>query len=170
MQYASIRQLYSQIKRLKRLDQKQADQYMREIISAVKYYHTRNPPIIHRDIKPENVLLNNDGVCKLADFGLSNFEERNKQREIYCGTPEYLTHKMINKRGIDERFDLWSLGVLFFKMLTGKTPFNFKGDRSQLYNSIKNLRNVWTDDFPPLTKDLISKILRLNPDDRLTID
>ena len=63
MQYASIRQLYSQIKRLKRLDQKQADQYMREIISAVKYYHTRNPPIIHRDINPENVLLDNDGRC-----------------------------------------------------------------------------------------------------------
>ena len=170
MQYASKGQLYSQIKRLKRLDQKQAAQYMREIISAVKYLHTRNPPIIHRDIKPENVLLDNDGRCKLADFGWSNFEESNKQRETYCGTPEYLAPEMINKSGHDERVDIWSLGVLLFEMLTGKTPFNFKGDRNQLYNSIKNLRIVWTDDFPPLAKDLISKILRLNPDDRLTID
>ena len=143
---------------------------MREIISAVKYLHTRNPPIIHRDIKPENVLLDNDGRCKLADFGWSNFEESNKQRETYCGTPEYLAPEMINKSGHDERVDIWSLGVLLFEMLTGKTPFNFKGDRNQLYNSIKNLRIVWTDDFPPLAKDLISKILRLNPDDRLTID
>ena len=170
MQYASKGQLYSQIKRLKRLDQKQAAQYMREIISAVKYLHTRNPPIIHRDIKPENVLLDNDGRCKLADFGWSNFEETNKQRETYCGTPEYLAPEMINKSGHDERVDIWSLGVLLFEMLTGKTPFNFKGDRNQLYNSIKNLRIVWTDDFPPLAKDLISKILKLNPDDRLTID
>ena len=170
MQYASKGQLYSQIKRLKRLDQKQAAQYMREIISAVKYLHTRNPPIIHRDIKPENVLLDNDGRCKLADFGWSNFEESNKQRETYCGTPEYLAPEMINKSGHDERVDIWSLGVLLFEMLTGKTPFNFKGDRNQLYNSIKNLRIVWTDDFPPLAKDLISKILKLNPDDRLTID
>ena len=169
MQYASKGQLYSQIKRLKRLDQKQAAQYMREIISAVNYLHTRNPPIIHRDIKPENILLDSEGICKLADFGWSNFEEGNKQRETYCGTPEYLAPEMINKSGHDESIDIWSLGVLLFEMLTGKTPFNFKGDRNQLYNSIKTLKIVWTDDFPPLAKDLISKILRLQPKDRLTL-
>ena len=170
MQYASKGQLYSQIKRLKRLDQKQAAQYMREIISAVKYLHTRDPPIIHRDIKPENVLLDSEGICKLADFGWSNFEEGNKQRETYCGTPEYLAPEMINKSGHDENIDIWSLGVMLFEMLTGKTPFNFKGDRNQLYNSIKTLKIVWTDDFPPLAKDLISKILRLQPKDRLSLD
>ena len=170
MQYASKGQLYSQIKRLKRLDQKQAAQYMREIISAVKYLHTRDPPIIHRDIKPENVLLDSEGICKLADFGWSNFEEGNKQRETYCGTPEYLAPEMINKSGHDENIDIWSLGVMLFEMLTGKTPFNFKGDRNQLYNSIKTLKIVWTDDFPPLAKDLISKILRLQPKDRLNLD
>ena len=57
MQIASKGQLYSIIKRLKRLDQRTAAQYMREVISAVKYLHTRTPPIIHRDIKPENMLL-----------------------------------------------------------------------------------------------------------------
>ena len=170
MQYASKGQLYNQIKRLKRLDQKTAAQYMREIISAVKYLHTRNPPIIHRDIKPENILLDSDGRCKLADFGWSNFEEKNKQRETYCGTPEYLAPEMINKSGHDETVDIWSLGVLLFELLTGKTPFNFKGDRNQLYNSIKTLKINWTDDFPPLAKDLISKILRLKPSDRLSLD
>ena len=170
MQYASKGQLYSQIKRLKRLDQKQAAQYMREIISAVKYLHTRDPPIIHRDIKPENVLLDSEGICKLADFGWSNFEEGNKQRETYCGTPEYLAPEIINKTGHDENINIWSLGVMLFEMLTGKTPFNFKGDRNQLYNSIKTLKIVWTDDFPPLAKDLISKILRLQPKDRLSLD
>ena len=170
MQIASKGQLYSIIKRLKRLDQRTAAQYMREVISAIKYLHTRNPPIIHRDIKPENILLDQEGRCKLADFGWSNFDEGNKFRDTYCGTPEYLAPEMITKSGHNESVDIWALGVLIFEMLTGRTPFNFTGDRIQLFNNIKTLRIVWTDDFPQLAKDLVGKILRLNPKDRLTLD
>ena len=170
MQIASKGQLYSIIKRLKRLDQRTAAQYMREVISAIKYLHTRNPPIIHRDIKPENILLDNDGRCKLADFGWSNFEDGNKFRDTYCGTPEYLAPEMVTKSGHNESVDIWALGVLIFEMLTGRTPFNYTGDRIQLFNNIKTLRIVWTDDFPQLAKDLVGRILRLNPKDRLTLD
>ena len=170
MQIASKGQLYSMIRRLKRLDQRTAAQYMRETISAVKYLHTRNPPIIHRDIKPENILLDQDGRCKLADFGWSNFDDGKKNRETYCGTPEYLAPEMVNKSGHDESVDIWALGVLLFEMLTGRTPFNYTGDRIQLYNSIKSLRIIWTDDFPQLAKDLVSRILRLNPKDRISLD
>ena len=170
MQMASKGQLYTIIKRLKRLDQRTAAQYMREVISAIKYLHTRNPPIIHRDIKPENILLDQEGRCKLADFGWSNFEEGNKFRDTYCGTPEYLAPEMVTKSGHNESVDIWALGVLLFEMLTGRTPFNFTGDRIQLFNNIKTLRIVWTDDFPQLAKDLVGRILRLNPKDRLTLD
>ena len=170
MQIASKGQLYSIIKRLKRLDQRTAAQYMREVISAIKYLHTRNPPIIHRDIKPENILLDQEGRCKLADFGWSNFDVGDKFRDTYCGTPEYLAPEMITKSGHNESVDIWALGVLLFEMLTGRTPFNFTGDRIQLFNNIKTLRIVWTDDFPQLAKDLVGKILRLNPKDRLTLD
>ena len=170
MQIASKGQLYSIIKRQKRLDQKTAAQYMREVISAIKYLHTRVPPIIHRDIKPENILLDQDGRCKLADFGWSNFEEGNKFRDTYCGTPEYLAPEMVTKSGHNESVDIWALGVLLFEMLTGRTPFNFTGDRIQLFNNIKTLRIVWTDDFPQLAKDLVGRILRLNPKDRLSLD
>ena len=55
---------------------------MREIISAIKYLHTRVPPIIHRDIKPENILLDQEGRCKLADFGWSNFDDGNKFKDM----------------------------------------------------------------------------------------
>ena len=157
MQIASKGQLYSIIKRLKRLDQRTAAQYMREVISAVKYLHTRTPPIIHRDIKPENILLDQEGRCKLADFGWSNFDEGGKFRDTYCGTPEYLAPEMITKSGHNESVDIWALGVLIFEMLTGRTPFNFTGDRIQLFNNIKTLRIVWTDDFPQLAKDLVGR-------------
>ena len=170
MQIATKGQLYTIIKRLKRLDQRTSAQYMREIISAIKYLHTRVPPIIHRDIKPENILLDQEGRCKLADFGWSNFDDGNKFRDTYCGTPEYLAPEMIMKSGHNESVDIWALGVLLFEMLTGRTPFNYTGDRIQLFNNIKTLRIIWTDDFPQLAKDLVSRILKLNPKDRLTLD
>ena len=170
MHCASKGQLYSLLKRLKRLDERTVAQFLREIISAVKYLHSMNPPIIHRDIKPENVLLDNDGRALLADFGWSNFQEQDKKRETYCGTPEYLAPEMVTKSGHNEGVDIWSLGVLAFELLAGRPPFIYKGDTSALYNDIKNLRIKWTDDFPMLAKNLISKILRLKASERPSLD
>ena len=170
LQYASHGQLYSLIRRIKKLDQKTCAQYLREIISALKFLHSQNPPIIHRDIKPENVLLDDDGRCKLCDFGWSNFDNGDVNRNTFCGTPEYLAPEMISKAGHNESVDIWALGVLMFELLAGKTPFNYKGNRMVLFNNIKQIKISWTDDFPPLAKDLISKILKLNPKERLTLD
>ncbi len=71
MHCASKGQLYSQLKRLKRLDERTVAQYLRELISAVKYIHSMNPPIIHRDIKPENIMINHNQEAVLIDFGMS---------------------------------------------------------------------------------------------------
>lgn len=170
MHCAGKGQLYSQLKRLKRLDERTVAQYMREVISAVKYLHALKPPIIHRDIKPENVLLDSDGRAKLADFGWSNFYEENKKRETYCGTPEYLAPEMVMKAGHNEAIDIWSLGVLMFELLAGRPPFVYKGDPTALYADIKGLKIKWTDDFPILAKNLISKILKLRPIERPSLD
>ena len=170
MEYASKGQLYSIIRKHKKLSQIIAKQYMEEIISALQYLHTRNPPIIHRDIKPENILIDHEGKCKLADFGWSNFDNGRKNRDSCGGTPEYLAPEMINQCGHDKSVDIWALGILLFEMLTGRIPFNYSQDRSQLYNSIKVLNISWTDDFPYLAKDLVSKILCINPNERLSLE
>jgi serine/threonine protein kinase len=170
MHCAGKGQLYSQLKRIKRLDERTVAQFLREVISAVKYLHSLKPPIIHRDIKPENILLDNDGRVKLADFGWSNFYEEDKKRETYCGTPEYLAPEMVTKSGHNESVDIWSLGVLAFELLAGRPPFVYKGDTNSLYNDIKTLKIKWTDDFPTLAKNLIAKILKLKPSERPSID
>ncbi len=170
MEIANKGQLYSSIKRLKHLNQRTAAQYMREIISAVKYLHSRNPPIIHRDIKPENILLDQDGRCKLADFGWSKFNDDTHNKDTICGTLEYLAPEMVSNSGHDEEVDIWALGILLFEMLTGRTPFHFTEDKNELFNSIRNLKIVWTDEFPKLAKDLVNKILVINPKDRLSLD
>lgn len=95
---------------------------MIDIMSALEYLHTKNPPIIHRDIKPENILIDKDGRVKLADFGWSNFFN-NTKRQTYCGTLDYLAPEMIMESGHDEKLDYWGVGVLIFELLTGKAPF-----------------------------------------------
>ncbi len=170
MHYASKGQLYSLLKKQGRFDQRSTAQYMRELISAIKYLHSFDPPIIHRDIKPENILLDENGRVKLADFGWSNYVSSNNElRKTYCGTPEYLAPEMVKKEGHDTSVDIWDLGVLMFELLAGRPPFNGT-NQGELFSNIKKHRINWVDDFPPLAKNLISKILKQNPKERLTIE
>ena len=169
MPYASKGQLYSLLKRQVRFDQRTAAQYMREVIEAVRYIHSFSPKIIHRDIKPENLLLDENYRVLLSDFGWSNFLDDNEFRKTFCGTPEYLSPEMAKKSGHNEMVDIWALGVLMFEFLAGYAPFSGSTPK-ELYSNIKKLKIHWPDDFPPLAKNLITKILKLNPSERLNIN
>ena len=162
MELGAKGQLLSLLKKYSHgLDQPQAAQFMREIISAVKYLHSMNPPVIHRDIKPENILLDSNNRCKLADFGLSNYVYPSEERNSFCGTPQYLAPEMVEQKGHGPGVDIWALGVLLFELLTGKLPF--KGynpmDNSELFNNIKHVNIIWPGgDFNPLAKNLINNL------------
>ena len=169
MPYASKGQLYSLLRRQVRFDQRTAAQYMREVLEAVRYIHSFSPKIIHRDIKPENLLLDDNYRVLLSDFGWSNFLDENESRKTFCGTPEYLSPEMAKKSGHNEMVDIWALGVLLFEFLAGYAPFSGSCPK-ELYTNIKKLKINWSVDFPPLAKNLISKILKLNPSERLSVD
>ena len=157
-------QLYRVLRKFRKFDERTAAQILRETISALQYLHSFNPPIIHRDIKPENLLLNNGGRILLADFGWSNFSDGDV-RKTFCGTPEYIAPEMLLKKGHDTRVDIWSVGVLMFELLAGYSPFVAKSNQD-LYQNIRRLKIQWPKDMPPLAKNLIGKILKLNPVDR----
>lgn len=169
LHYASKGQLYSLLKKQGKFDEKTTAQFIRETIEAVKYLHSFDPPIIHRDIKPENLLLDENMRIKLADFGWSNFKEDDETRNTYCGTPEYLSPEMVKRIGHDASVDIWSLGVLLFELLAGYAPFS-GANQEELFNNIRKVRINWPSDFPPLAKNLITRILKLNPKDRMTLD
>lgn len=121
-----------------------------------------DPPIIHRDIKPENILLDSNGIVKLADFGWSNYFDDDNRRLTYCGTPEYLAPEMIKQSGHDKTLDVWNLGVLLFELLTGAPPFE-GGSQNELFSNILSLKIKWPKGFSGIARDLISKLLKIDP-------
>ena len=152
----------------------QVARIMRELVSAIYYLHNMHPPIIHRDIKPENVLLMNKFGIKLTDFGWSNYINfEGEQRLTFCGTPIYLAPEMIQNVGHDEHVDIWCLGVLLFELLTGTPPF-IGQNRVLLMKNIINVNIVWPTtpgvQIDPDAKDLICKILRKKPSDRISLE
>ena len=171
MEYISKGNVYNllTLDKKKQLSTKLVATIMKDVISAAYFLHNMNPPIIHRDIKPENVLLNDGIVAKLTDFGWSNYIQEEKERKTVCGTPIYLAPEIIKEQGHDERVDIWCIGVLLFELITGKVPFHGP-DIESLKSNILHLKIVWPKEMNPDAKDLISKILKLDPNQRLPLE
>ena len=171
MEYISKGNVYNllTLDKRKQLSTKVVATIMKDVISAAYFLHNMDPPIIHRDIKPENVLLHEGFVAKLTDFGWSNYIQEDKERKTVCGTPIYLAPEIIKETGHDERVDIWCIGVLLFELITGKVPFQ-GNDIETLKNNILHLKINWPNEMDPNARDLISKILKIDPDERLTLE
>ncbi len=95
-----------------------------QICDALQYAHDHG--IVHRDIKPENILLNRQGQVKIADFGLAKLVGADgpaRGAERVMGTPQYMAPEQVQRPAeVDHRADIYSLGVVFYQMLTGEFP------------------------------------------------
>ncbi|MGE4070899.1 MAG: protein kinase [Lysobacterales bacterium] len=97
---------------------------IREISMALHYAQEKG--FIHRDVKPDNILLREDGTCVLGDFGIARAADSGTimtKTGSVVGTPHYMSPEQLRGRAIDGRADLYSLGVVFFQLITGKVPF-----------------------------------------------
>lgn len=130
--------------------------------------HAASKAVIHRDIKPGNIMFRTDGSLALVDFGIArdlSTETLVTQAGTVLGTPHYMSPEQSIGEPMDNRSDLYSLGVVFFELLTGHVPFSAD---SAAAVGIKHL----TEDIPELPEDLaifqpiIDKILAKSPDDR----
>jgi MAP/microtubule affinity-regulating kinase len=101
----------------------EAQYVFKQILDGVKYMHDKG--LCHRDLKMTNILINSRGEVKIIDFGFS-VEAYHKLR-MYCGTPSYMPPEMVNKKSYyGKPLDIWSLGVVLYKLLTGEYPFGGK--------------------------------------------
>ena len=171
MEYISKGNVYNLLTKDKKkpLSPKAVATIMKDVISAAYFLHNMDPPIIHRDIKPENVLLNEGIVAKLTDFGWSNYIQEDKERRTVCGTPIYLAPEIIKEQGHDERVDIWCIGVLLFELITGNVPFQGR-DIETLKSNILHLKIAWPKEMNPDAKDLVSKILKIDPSQRISLE
>ena len=170
MEYISKGNIYGLIPqdKKKRLSTQIVASLIKDVISAVYFLHNMDPPIIHRDIKPENVLLADGMVAKLTDFGWSNYMQEDEKRTTVCGTPIYLAPEIIKEQGHDERVDIWCIGVLLFELITANVPFQ-GNDIETLKNNILKLKIAWPRDINLDAKNLIMKILKLDPNARISL-
>jgi predicted ATPase len=117
-----------------------------QLCDAIGYAHELG--IIHRDLKPENVLVTQDGQLKVADFGLAKLIGRNEQVELtmegaVLGTLRYMApEQLAGSRDVDERADVYSLGVVLYEMFTGNLPMGRFAPPSRLVNVVQQLDAV----------------------------
>ena len=170
MEYVDKGELFSYIQEngKSKITTREVASIIRDVISAVYYIHHMNPPIMHRDIKPENILITSNMKAKLSDFGYSAYINPGDIRNSICGTPVYLAPEMIKMTGHDEKVDIWSIGVLLFELLTGDQAWAGENVETVKYN-ICNLRISWPEDMNAFAADLISKILKTNPEERISL-
>lgn len=140
-----------------------------ELCKALEYAHRRG--LIHRDIKPENVMLRNDGVIKLMDFGIARFAEESQLTltGTLVGSPAYMSPEQALENPIDHRSDLFSLGILLFQLATGELPFLGSNPSVILKNIIDNQRSQAHTILPEISiklSDTIDKLLQSSVDNR----
>lgn len=166
LEYAPQGELYKELQKANRFDDKRAATYIAQMAHALQYCHKKR--VIHRDIKPENILLGLKGELKIADFGWS-VHAPTSRRNTLCGTLDYLPPEMIESRPHDEKVDLWSLGVLCYEFLVGKPPFEAEG-HSETYKRITKVKYQVPAYVSEGAADLIAKLLRHDPHQRLSLE
>ncbi|XP_077484918.1 aurora kinase A-B-like [Amblyomma americanum] len=166
LEYAPQGELYHHLTRARRFTDQRAATYIYQLCNALKVCHSQN--VIHRDIKPENLLLGINGDVKIADFGWSVHAPSSK-RATMCGTLDYLPPEMIEGTVYNEKVDHWALGILIYEFLVGKPPFESETTQ-ETYQRIRNARVQ----FPPYVsadaRDIIGKLLKTRPADRISLD
>ncbi|MFO0698066.1 MAG: serine/threonine-protein kinase [Nitrospira sp.] len=142
-----------------------------QLASALAYAHTQG--VIHRDIKPANALVNQQGTAKLTDFGIAAAldEAALTSAGQIIGTPEYMSPEQARGGKLDGRSDLYSLGIVMYEMLTGRTPYAESSGTSilaKLAYDREELTLEFPAHLPSLVQGVVRDLLRRNPDERIT--
>ena len=140
-----------------------------QVAEGLQFAHDRG--IIHRDIKPANIMVLNDGLVKITDFGIARMRvnEVKTMTGMILGSPKYMSPEQVSGKRADTRSDLFSLGVVLYEMLTGTSPFiadNIHGVMYQTMNFNPPAPKTLNPELPDVLNFIVAKALAKNLDDR----
>jgi serine/threonine-protein kinase len=153
----------------KDLSVKEALKYITQIAKGLDKAHSKG--IIHCGIKPTNIIITEDGIAKIVDFGIAKIanEEKLISKDITSGTIAYMSPEQIGNANIDTRSDIWSLGVVFYEMLTKQRPFQDNYNEALLYSITNEDPQSFAKinaDIPATLEKMVLKMLNKNPEKR----
>ena len=170
MDYANSGSLFELIQKNKGLDEKKAFLLFIQVVNAIFFLHKND--IIHRDIKPENILIFNNNICKLCDFGCC-VKLNGGTRVTFIGTTEYMSPEIVNKKNYSKEIDVWALGILLYEMLHGYSPFIPKKKYFYANEVIKNIKLhclKFNENVSLNCKELILHLLDMNSESRYKVE
>ena len=140
-----------------------------QVASGLAYAHEHE--IVHRDIKPSNIMIIRDGHAKITDFGIARMASSavRTQTGMVLGSPKYMSPEQVLGKVIDQRSDIFSLGVMLYEMLTGEAPFmgeNVNAIMFQTLNSVPAAPSKLNSDVPDMLNFIVAKALAKELDDR----
>jgi serine/threonine protein kinase len=168
-------ELFERIVTAKRFDEDTGRKFFQQLVVGLHYCHKQG--VAHRDLKPENLLLSDKDQLKIMDFGLSNMQKGGVKEQnsgsllnTVCGTPNYVAPEVLKEQGYNGiTADVWSCGVILFVMLAGYLPFD-DPNMNHLFNKIERGDFRMAKHFTDPAKDLIGKMMVVDPMQRITLD
>lgn len=140
-----------------------------QVAQGLAYAHEHD--IVHRDVKPSNIMVVRDGHAKITDFGIARMASSavRTQTGMVLGSPKYMSPEQVMGKAIDQRSDIFSLGVMLYEMLTGQAPFNGENVNAIMYqtlNAVPAPPNTLNPAVPEMVNFILAKALAKKVEDR----
>lgn len=168
MEFVEGRELSDYLQANSRFSMEQTLHIARQLLSAFSYTHQKG--IIHRDIKPANIFITYEGDVKVADFGIAKVENSElTQVGTSIGTPSYMSPEQCRGQVVDQRSDLFSIGIVLYELLTGEKPFQGNSAHALMHHILQSAPgkpSALNAGLPATVDKLFERALAKNPAER----